>query len=409
MPALEPTRMGARDLALDRLIAVVWLALRTLVLVAADAIAGGRSTTTRAARQRVLVIRLDNLGDFVVWVPAARVLRRKYPAERFELVLLANSAWAALASALGLFDEVWAVERVRLAHDLRYRAGWVRRIREAGFSVVVNPLYRREFVLGDLVVRAARAPESFGFDGSEKTPDRLYAGLGDSWYRTRVPSAGGRQHEIERNTAFCLGAFGMAPDYSRPWLTALSGHATALPFDGRYAIIAPGSTDPKRNWPIDRFGEIARRLREDLGLSVVLCGGPGERALVDRLQSVLSVPALDLAGRTTLVELSELVRCATIVVTNDTGGAHLAAAHGTPCVAVVGGGHFGRFLPYPASVALGSRSATSSKLMECFHCEWRCKYSVPTGEVYPCIDGVDFEPVWQSICDTLSRGAACPA
>jgi ADP-heptose:LPS heptosyltransferase len=85
------------------------------------------------------------------------------------------------------------------------------------------------------------------------------------------------------------------------------------------------------------------------------------------------------------------------VLANDTGVTHLAAATGTPSVCILGGGHYGRFLPY---AALHDRNIAPPQTvihkMDCFGCDWRCIYKIATDAPFPCIANVSVDSVWQA-------------
>ena len=105
----------------------------------------------------VLVVRLDNIGDFILWLRSAVALRAQYPGQR--IVLAANRSWAALARQLPYWDEVIAIDVARLKGNPVHRLRTFVAIRRLGFSVAVQPNYSRLFFLGDAVVRVSGARE----------------------------------------------------------------------------------------------------------------------------------------------------------------------------------------------------------------------------------------------------------
>lgn len=113
--------------------------------------------------------------------------------------------------------------------------------------------------------------------------------------------------------------------------------ATELALDrGDYVCVHPGARDPQRRWPAGRFAAVADALHER-GLRVLLTGSSDEVALVAELQSLARYAHASLAGRTSLGGLACLIDNAALLVANDTGVAHLAAALQTPSVIVFSG------------------------------------------------------------------------
>ena len=112
----------------------------------------------------------------------------------------------------------------------------------------------------------------------------------------------------------------------------------------RYAVLHPGSQLPSRRWPAERFAEVGDALAKD-GLHVVLTGTAQEERLVKRVQAAMREPAIDLSGRTSLGGLAAVVARARLVVCNDTGISHVAAAMRTPSVVVASGSDPKRWAP----------------------------------------------------------------
>lgn len=105
---------------------------------------------------------------------------------------------------------------------------------------------------------------------------------------------------------------------------------------GEYVCIHPGAKDPRRRWPAERFATVADRLA-GRGLQVVLTGTEEEAALTCAVADAMHARPLDLAGRTSVGALAALLRDARLVVCNDTGISHLAAALRVPSVVIFAG------------------------------------------------------------------------
>src|SRR5262249_46707134 len=113
---------------------------------------------------------------------------------------------------------------------------------------------------------------------------------------------------------------------------------------GAYACVHPGARYPSRRWPAERFAAIADALAAR-GLTVVLTGSADEAAVVDAVGGRMRARPVVLAGRTTLGALARLLADARLLVCNDTGVSHLAAALRTPSVVVVTGSDPRRWAP----------------------------------------------------------------
>src|SRR5690606_6854777 len=100
---------------------------------------------------------------------------------------------------------------------------------------------------------------------------------------------------------------------------------------GEYVCIHPGARAAERRWPAERFAAVADALAEK-GLRIVLTGTADESPTTAAVARWMSTPAIDLAGRTSLGAMAALLQGARLVVCNDTGISHLAAALGVPSV-----------------------------------------------------------------------------
>ncbi|MEU5311548.1 glycosyltransferase family 9 protein [Streptomyces sp. NPDC021562] len=252
----------------------------------------------------LLALRALGLGDLLTGVPALRGIRRAHPGHHLVLALPPALTEAALAT--GAVDTVlpaeapgravpslahWPGPRPRLAVDLH-----------------------------------GNGPESRDALAALR-PHRLLAHADPG----RPPLWRADEHERERWCRF-LGSYGIAAD---PSDLRLPPPAAPSPAPGA-VVVHPGADAAARRWPAGRFAEVARRLRA-AGHRVVVTGGPGEEALVRAVAGPAGVPGRDvLGGGLPFGALSSLVAGAALVVSGDTGLAHLAVAHGTPSVTLFG-------------------------------------------------------------------------
>jgi len=136
----------------------------------------------------------------------------------------------------------------------------------------------------------------------------------------------------------------------------------------RFAVLNCGAAWPNKRWPPDRFGHLARWLRERHGLPSVALWGPGERPLAERVVQVSGQAAL-VAPPTSLTDLVAITARAALMVSGDTGPTHVAAALGTPVVALFGPTSAERNGPWVEADECLSRYSTC----EC-HYQRECKF-----------------------------------
>jgi ADP-heptose:LPS heptosyltransferase len=277
---------------------------------------------------KLAVLRANAIGDYVVALPALEALRAAYPDA--EVVLL-GAGWHAafLAGRPGPVDRCLAVPPTAGIRDDRPPAApavvdaFLARMRAERFDLAVqlhgggansNPFVRR---LGARETAGSRAPDAPALD--RNVPYTLH------------------QHEIHRylEVAALVGA---VPVTLEPRLRVTAADraeaAAALAADERpLVVLHPGANDPRRRWPVERLAAVGAELHRK-GARLAVIGGPDERPLAGRLLAALDADAADLCGRLGLGGLVGLLERATLLVGNDSGPRHLAAAVGTATVAV---------------------------------------------------------------------------
>ncbi len=247
---------------------------------------------------RVLLLRALGLGDLLTGVPAMRAVRRAFPDAH--VVLAAPAALRELALHTGAVDEI--VDAAPLA-PLPASC--------AGVDLAVN-LHGRGPQSTD-VLRAARPRRLIGY-GLEGGP---------AW----DPD----EHEVVRWCRLLDGS-GVPAD---PTDLLLAPVPVPAPVVGA-VLVHPGAAQRSRHWPVERWVQVVRALVAD-GCDVRVTGGPAEQELVARVAASAGLRAEGvLAGRTGLLELIAAVGRSRLLMSVDTGVAHLATACGTPSVVLFG-------------------------------------------------------------------------
>jgi len=283
--------------------------------------------STRAPRQgatesaRVLVVAPNWIGDALMAQPLFMRLRDKRPGLRVDALA---APWVApVLRRMPQIDEVIVASIEHGALDLRERWRLGRLLRARGYEqAIVLPNSWKSA----LVPYLADVPLRSGYVGEQR-----YGLLNLLHHKAKDAP----REAMTLHYARLAEPPGKAPaePLPRPRLAVDAGaaRATAARFGlaGRYAVFCPGAEyGPAKRWPAERFGALA----QGLGMPVALLGSPSERELCTRV----GASARNLAGETTLDEAIELLAAAELVVTNDSGLMHVAAALDRPQVALFG-------------------------------------------------------------------------
>lgn len=351
----------------------------------------------------VVFVRTDNLGDFILWLPAARALRAHWPWPDQRFVLVANSIWAHFAQGLGIFDRVVCVSRLQFRRDPVYRAKALFRFSRIQADLVVTAVHSRDPLTSDSVARAIRAPRKAAPDGDSGSTN-IDLSVSDKWYTELIGSPGILAHETLRNAAFVKRLADISVPNALPRLCVPTAAKLPPVLRGlRYAVLAPGAVAPLRIWPAAAFAELTDRLFDEFGLRSVLTGTASERRFMRAILRASKSSPIDLAGQTDLGDLCAVLAHAKIIVTNETGTAHLGAALGVRTICITGGGHFGRFVPYPVEERQQDmRLSTVQHRMSCYGCDWNCIYRLKYNDAAPCLSKIHVDEVWSAVAAITS-------
>ncbi len=342
---------------------------------------------TDGVRKRLLIIRTDLIGDFILFLGSFRAYRRLYPEGHYEITLLGNKSWGELAEEAGLADHYIFIDPDKFYKKFLYKFRVLKMIRKIGFDIAVHPVYSRAFEMGDAVIRVSGAKERIGSTGDLTNTSGLRKFWADRFYTRLVSAAPGEIPELERQAEF-LRNIGLA-DFkaSCPRLDIapikIAAMAEKFGLPEKYYILFPCASRPLRQWPVEKFAKLANHLYEKTGWTGIIAGGPGgpDREIGEKLRGQTGAPLIDLTGKTSIFELACIIASSKLLAGNETSGIHIAAATGIPVLCILGGGQYGRCFPYGDP----EKNRFVTHQMDCFGCNWRCIYKYGENEPVPCI------------------------
>ncbi len=273
-------------------------------------------------RQKILVIKLGALGDFVQALGPFAAIRAHHDGLDDEndahITLLTTPAFAGLARDSGYFDEIWDDGRTKGFGAL---LSLVRRMSWAGFTRVydLQTSSRSSMYFHLLWPRTEWSGIAWGCSHPHANPRRDFMHTID------------RQAEQLRDAGI--------PETPLPDVARLAGSTSAVELigsDAPYGLLVPGAAPhrPAKRWPASHFAQVAQDWAAN-GVRPVILGSKSEKPLAQEIAASES-SALDLTGRTSLNDIVTLALSAKMAVGNDTGPMHLISLSGTPSVALFG-------------------------------------------------------------------------
>lgn len=306
---------------------------------------GGLRTSGDAAQRwravrNVLAIRLDSLGDLLMTTPALAAIRHSLPQAR--LTLLASPGGVQAARHVPGIDELISFQApwmkspvIEAAEQCHVGLRMIRRLAARRFdAAIIFTVCTQSALPAALLCLLADIPLRLAH--SRENP---YALLTD-WVADTDVVGDGMRHEVVRQLALVATVGMQAPSdrlqfhYGMDDAVRLAKRlaAAAVNPEKPYFLVHPGASAPSRRYPAGQFGLAARLIAERSDCLAIFTGEAGERAIIDEARAAMGIPSISLAGQLSLGELAALIDGAQVLLSNNTGPVHIAAALDKPVV-----------------------------------------------------------------------------
>lgn len=350
---------------------------------------------TPAPNPKCIVAHLiGNIGDIVVAIPALVALRERYTESRLVLFTSAGESGKRLAGAKELLEgasfldrvEVYATEEIR---NPRGALNLLRRLRLLRPDIFVSlppcNISPANVMRNMLFARLTGARFGVGFD----VVTLFLFSYEQALYKELYPS------EIKRNLEHLKELGITSPPVRFEFGPLEAAELRRIETDAGqhepFVAVCPGGKQTGHRWPIERFIAVVKYLKHERGLNIITVGSQGERGLCDELLKAVG-GGLNLAGELSLRGTAELLSRAQFLLTNDTGPMHLAAARGTPVVAIYG------------SKDLAGRWYPHGEGHELFRAQTACRQCLFADEEYDhCVKRISVEDVLAGCRRMLAR------
>ncbi len=338
--------------------------------------------------ERVLIIKPSSLGDIIHALPVASSVKSALPHVRIDWV--AGGGYAELLEDNPAVDRVIAFDRGMLKGPGRMGRliSFLTELRREHYDLVID---LQGLLRSALIAFACRARLRAGFaNAREGAP---------FFYNVKVPVAGPRMHAVDRYLLVPrqLGIMGgssgftiaLGPKHVEDALRVL-GEAGISDGD-TFVAVAPSARWETKRWDAARFVEVANRLYTEKGVKSVFIGTKDDALVLDGVGGGLVQKGAAAFGKTGIKSLSALFQRAAAIITNDSGPMHIAAAVGTPAVAIFGPTDPGLTGPY------GEGHRVISMDLDCAPC---FKRNCPDTR---CLSGITTDEVYRAVTEILER------
>ena len=286
--------------------------------------------------QRILCVRLDALGDLLMTTPAIAAIKETHPT--CEITLLTSAAGAAIAALLPCIDDVMVYDAPWLKATAPRTSSqpdydWIEKIRDRHFdAAIIFTVYSQSALPSAMMAYFADIPLRLAH--CRENPYQLLT----HYIQDPEPEQFIR-HEVQRQLDL-VKSIGCTTHDPRLRVTvseaakhSIKQHLHHWGLDSRqnWIVVHAGASAPSRRYPSEQFAKVTQTLSQQ-GITPVFTGVASEQTLVDSIRQQMSAPSQTLVGQLTLSEMTALLATAPLLLSNNTGPVHLAAAVGTPVV-----------------------------------------------------------------------------
>lgn len=336
-------------------------------------------STEKLSPKRILIVKLSSLGDIVQSLPVATALHGQFPSA--EVTWIVNSQYIELLELVPDIDKIVPFERNRWGNPRNFG----RALKE--FRDIIKYLQAQRFDLvldlqglfrSGLISFLSRIPKRVGFRDAREGAFLFYN------HRVRVPKQ--RRHAVERYLTL---AEYIGCGYKDPVFNIEIQEPSRRRKE--YIAINPGGRWITKRWPAERFAQLIDRLNEHYEVDIVLIGDENDKATARDIVECLNFPVTDLTGKTSLLQLADVLKGSKLFITNDSGPMHMASALGKPVVALFGPTDPGLTGPW------GSQNRIIKSKVSCSPCfKKKCRD-------IRCMEAITIEQLLKAVEDILQK------
>lgn len=322
------------------------------------------STNYKVNKNTLLIIRLDAIGDYILFRNFLEELASDKTYKNYKRVLCGNIMWKSLFEEWDkemVNDVIW-IDRKEFYQNPVYRYQKQKEIRKHSFEIAIESTYSRLLLFGDAIVNVSNAEKRIGNEGNTDNLIEKEKKLADSFYTQLLQTPNKPVFEFDRNKIFFEQFLNRKIELNYPsLLDKVNGEDNLIQKKQNQICLFIGASELYKTWNFENFANLILELNSiNNQLEFILIGGKNEQILAEKIIDLINKNnnvndfenqsesnIIDLTGKTNLIELTQLIAESNLLITNETVASHLGAATQTKTICIANGRHIGRFSPYP--------------------------------------------------------------
>lgn len=345
----------------------------------------------QTGKKELLIVFTLPLGDCVIFLGGIESLRKIYPSEKYRISIACQKGYEELFAPH--FDCVIPLEYTKASVDPVYRASMWKVLRGKYYDVVLDPIGCEECSPNVFTVNAVCATQKIGvFSDSDKKvqcPEWMRRGIYNQILQNKCKNL----HKVKYYAWFWSE---LGDKECEPQLAKLPKLEFRRKLPDRYFVVFPSASLQMKQWPVERFAEVTKRIYKKMGYPLVVCG-TGRDALVieEFLKQIPDVPVYNFLGSTTVSEFIEILGRAELLLTNDTSAYHIGVAKRRKVCIVTGRSAYDTYINYQDIECDKQKLSVVCHKGICYNCNDVCRFL--KGETYPCVSENTVEDVWCAV------------
>ena len=349
----------------------------------------------KSKKKKVLLIYNLAFGDGVIFRCSAKNIRKVYPKNHYEITLLCQKGIDSLYKNDDLYDKIIPIDYNKSTINIKERFKNFKILRKYAYDIILDPIGIFEWTTNILYTKAAVGNEKIGLIDintkqycNKNKINKIY----DNIVKIEKPNLS----LIEYYNCFLEG-ISQKKINIKSELVKLKIDKPSISFPKDYFIIFPSASVKLKRWPIDRYVELASKIREKTKLELVLVGTSADQEAIDEFREKLTIPYVDLVNKTNLNDYIAAISNAKLLVTNDTSAYHIGVVQEVPTAIITGAYTLEKYVLYDFPGKENYRRPCTIVInKKCKNCNNRCPY-LGDAEIWPCLNEISVEYAWEKL------------
>lgn len=344
----------------------------------------------KKSSKNILITRLDSIGDFVLWFNFFNYIINHY--KNYNITLVCSPSIATYVKLH--FGQIKIIEcsKFKFLFNIIYRYIFLFKILRLKYDIIINPLRSSDYFFSDVIIKNIFSNKKIAYLDNNKTNlffNILKKSIYSDFIKLKPTSI---IHEIEFNMQFTKRLLENKKLKFDKYIMPTKNYLKYGNLD-KSVIIVPGAKDNKRAIGLNKIFEFIE-CKKISNYKFYILGELKDWKIFSDFQNKIYKNFIFLFGSTTLDEYFFLIKNSKYIICNDSSAGHLGHLFKIKTFLFLGGGHFNRFFPYPKKYQdKNNLPEYYYQKLNCFNCNWLCKYDNLNLTTYPCIEKIKLKKI----------------